>query len=141
MGSNLKKITFRSSWEKVVMQVLDTHPSVLGWMSELMPTRTLHESGIAYRNPFTGRQTLYVPDFFIVYVDKNGKQHKEVMEIKPLDEVPPMFGGLRTKVSKLKEARRIVNTAKFIAAVKHCAERGWFFRVSTEKDLFARRRA
>lgn len=140
MGSNLKKITYRSSWEHTVMTALDSHPSVIGWMSESLPTKTLHESGIAYRNPFTGRQTLYMPDFFVVYIDKNGKQHKEVIEIKPIDEVPPMFGGPRNKTSKLKEARRILNTAKFIAAVEHCAKRGWYFRIATEKDLFARRR-
>ena len=120
------------------MLVLDNHPSVLGWMSEEMPTRTLHESGIAYRNPFTGKQTLYIPDFFVVYIDRTGKQHAEVIEVKPSDEVPPMFGGPRGKLSKLKEARRILNTAKFVAAVQHCAKHGWVFRIATEKDMFKR---
>ena len=120
------------------MMFWDNHPSVIGWMSEEMPTRTLHESGIAYRNPFNGRQTMYIPDFFVVYIDRIGKQHVEVIEVKPSDEVPPMFGGPRSKLSKLKEARRILNTAKFVAAVEHCAKRGWFFRVATEKDMFKR---
>ena len=139
LGSNRDKITFRSSWEHTMMLTFDLSNSVLGWMSESLPTRTLHESGIAYQNPFTFRQTLYIPDFFVVYLDNKGKQHAEVIEIKPLDEVPPVFGGLRTKVSKLKEARRYVNLAKFVAAVKHCANHGWYFRVVTEKDLFRRR--
>jgi len=139
LGTNVRGIQFRSSWERTMMMVLDSHPSVLGWMSESLPTRTLHESGIAYRNPFTGRQTLYIPDFFVVYLDRLGKQHTEVIEIKPSDEVPPMFGGPKVRVSKLKEARRIINTAKFIAAVEHCVKHGWFFRVATEKDMFAHR--
>jgi hypothetical protein len=135
-----KSITFRSSWELTAMNFFDQNGSILGWMSESLPTKTLHESGIAYRNPFTNRQTIYVPDFFVVYVDKNNKQHAEVIEVKPLDEVPTMFGGPRGQMSKLKEARRILNAAKFIAAVQHCAKHGWFFRVMTEKDLFKRRK-
>lgn len=121
------------------MLLFDNHPSVLGWMNESLPTNRVHEgiSGIPYRNPFTGRWTIYVPDFFVIYLDKNNKQHAEVMEIKPFDEVPPAISGYKGKVSKLKEAKQILNTAKFAAAMEHCVKRGWHFRIATEKDLFA----
>jgi len=119
------------------MVFFDQHPSVLGWMSESLPTKTLHESGIAYLNPFTGRQTIYKPDFFVIYVDRDNKKHAEVIEIKPFDEVPPMISGYHAKtVTKLKEARQILNAAKFAAAAEHCIKRGWRFRVVTEKELF-----
>lgn len=139
IGTNVKNITYRSSWELSAMMVWDQNANVLFWMSESLPTKTRHESGVAYRNPFTGRQTIYLPDFFVIYIDKNGKKHAEVIEIKPSDEVPSMFGGPRGRLSQLKEARRIVNAAKFLAATKHCVERGWYFRIMTEKDMFARR--
>jgi len=137
LGTNITRIELKSSWERSFALFLDNSPSVLGWTYEALPTKTLHESGIAYLNPFTGRQTIYKPDFFVVYVDRNNRKHAEVIEIKPLDEVPPALGGTRTRtVTKLKEARQILNAAKFAAAVEHCAKRGWQFRVVTERELF-----
>ena len=57
----------RSSWEFVFMRMLDEHQGVEKWASESVQ--------IPYRDPLTGRQTIYVPDFFIMYNDKNGKKH------------------------------------------------------------------
>ena len=36
-----------------------------------------------------GKHTIYVPDFFIVYADKKGKQHAEVIEVKPKNQCTP----------------------------------------------------
>lgn len=136
-------IIFRSSWELTMMNYLDAHPCVLGWMSEGFPTNHAHRVkgngyGISYLNPFTRRWTFYKPDFFVIYIDpKTNKKHQEVIEIKPFDEVPPALTGFRGKVNKLKEAKQILNAAKYEAAIKFCAERGWFFRIMTEKELFA----
>lgn len=139
LGKNLNKITYKSSWELTCCLFFDNNPSVLGWMSESIPSNHVHEgiSGIPYRNPFTGRWTIYVPDFFVIYVDKHRKQHAEVMEIKPLQEVPPAMSGVGVRVSKLTEAKQILNAAKYAAAIAFCSQRGWYFRVVTEKDLFA----
>jgi hypothetical protein len=141
LAANIREITYRSSWELSAMMFFDNAPSILGWSSESIPTKTMHESGIAYLNPFTGRQSIYVPDFFVIYVDKNGKRHAEVIEIKPSDEVPPAMGGVRGRLTEQKEARRMLNLAKFTAAIEHCARRGWQFRVMTEKEMFRRRKA
>ena len=59
----------RSSWEFVFMRMLDEHPGVFNWASESVQ--------IPYRDPLTGKYTIYVPDFFVVYKDKNGKKHAE----------------------------------------------------------------
>ena len=59
--------TFRSSWEFAFMRFCDLNESVSKWASEAIK--------IPYRNPLSGKYTIYVPDFFIVYNDKNGKQH------------------------------------------------------------------
>ena len=68
----------RSSWEFVFMRMLDEHSGVEKWASESIQ--------IPYRDPLTGKYTIYVPDFFISYVDKNGKKHAEVVEVKPLNQ-------------------------------------------------------
>ena len=65
----------RSSWEFVFMRMLDEHQGVQNWASESIQ--------IPYRDPLTGKYTVYVPDFFVVYVDKNGNKHAEVIEVKP----------------------------------------------------------
>ena len=57
----LKVPTYRSSWEWSFMRFCDTNPSVQKWASEAIK--------IPYRDPLTGKQTVYVPDFFIQYVD------------------------------------------------------------------------
>ena len=69
---------YRSGWEHTFMRFCDTNPSVLQWASE-----AIH---INYKNPFTNRQTIYVPDFFVMFIDANGKTHGEIWEVKPNKE-------------------------------------------------------
>ena len=71
----LKTPTYRSSWEHAFMRLCDQHPNVAKWASESIK--------IPYRHPLTGKYTVYVPDFFVVYVDKNGAKHAELIEVKP----------------------------------------------------------
>ena len=71
----LKTPTYRSGWEHAFMRLCDEHPNVAKWASESIK--------IPYRHPFTGKYTIYVPDFFVVYVDKNGRKHAELIEVKP----------------------------------------------------------
>ena len=75
----LKTPTYRSSWEQAFMRLCDEHPNVAKWASESIK--------IPYRHPFTGKYTVYVPDFFIVYMDKNGRKHAEMIEVKPSDQM------------------------------------------------------
>ena len=56
----LKTPTYRSSWEQAFMRLCDEHPNVAKWASESIK--------IPYRHPFTGKYTVYVPDFFVVYI-------------------------------------------------------------------------
>ena len=116
--------TYRSSWEFAFMRFCDEHPSVSKWASEAVK--------IPYRNPFTGKHTIYVPDFFIVYADKRSKQHVELIEVKPANQA------IREKVgrSKINQAHFIVNQAKWEAARAYCKQKGIFFRVISENDIF-----
>jgi hypothetical protein len=115
---------FRSSWEQAFMTFLDTHPSILSWASESIR--------VPYRNPLTGKNTTYVPDFLIVYQDKNGTIHGEVIEIKPLKESNIVEA--KSRRDKLAVA---LNMAKWGAANIFCASKGLKFRVLTENQLFA----
>jgi hypothetical protein len=118
-----KQPYYRSSWELAMMNFCDNNPNIQQWASE-----ALH---INYRNPFTGKNTIYVPDFLIVYVDKDGRKHGEVVEIKPLKETM-----MESAKSKRDKAMVALNTYKWDAARKFCAAQGLTFRVVNESDIF-----
>lgn len=119
-----KRPLARSSWEFVFMRMLDEHPGVQSWASESVK--------IPYRDPLTGRHTIYVPDFFIVYNDKKGGKHAEVVEVKPANQT------LREKVGKSRynQEQYIKNMAKWEAATAWCRQQGVRFRVISEDDIF-----
>lgn len=116
-------IKYRSSWEFHAMNFFDLHEGIIQWASE-----SIH---IPYRNPFTGKNTIYVPDFFLIYCDKDGKQHAELVEIKPSKEM--MMENARSLRDKAAVA---LNQAKWSAANAFCKAHGIKFRIITEKDLF-----
>lgn len=119
-----KNPTYRSSWELQFMRFCDSHPSVQKWASEAI--------AIPYRCPITGRQTIYVPDFFIQYIDKNTTLHTELIEIKPQNQT------LREKVGRNKnnQIQYVKNVAKWRAAQTWCKAQGIKFRVVNEQDIF-----
>lgn len=116
--------TYRSSWEFAFMRFCDNHPNVNKWASEAIK--------IPYRNPFTGKYTIYVPDFFISYVDANGKSHAEVIEVKPLNHT------IKEKLgrSKSNQAHYVLNQAKWEAARAWCKQQNITFRIVSEEDIF-----
>ena len=120
-----KKVpTYRSSWEFAFMNFCDNNPAVTQWASESIQ--------IPYRDPLTGKYTIYVPDFFITYVDKNGAKHAEVVEVKPASQT------LLANVGKsvYNQQQYIKNMAKWEAATKWCKQQGIKFRVVNEEHIF-----
>lgn len=105
------------------MQFFDTSKGVLTWASEAI--------AIPYRNPLTGKITSYIPDFFVTYVNKDGKQFAEIIEVKPRSQTS--LTEAKTKNDKL---QAVVNTAKWQAAKAFCNQQGFGFRVITESDIF-----
>jgi len=114
---------YRSSWEHAFMRFADNHPSVINWASESIQ--------IPYRNPLTGKQSIYVPDFFIMYQNKTGSKRAELIEIKP--ESQTRLGAKTSQRDKLAIA---INHAKWEAAAKWCKLKGVQFRIVTEGDIF-----
>jgi hypothetical protein len=120
------KILYRSGWELAMMTFLDNHPSVIQWASESIR--------IPYVNPLTGRRSQYVPDFLVLYQDKNGKQHAELIEVKPKKEAM-----MENAKSKRDKAFLIINQAKWQAALLWCKKSGVSFRLITEDQLFVQK--
>lgn len=110
--------------------MFDTNPNILAWSSESVGIKYLHPFKLAqgHSNPVA----TYYPDYLIVYIDKNGKQHKEMIEVKPFKQTVMEAA----KGKKDKEAV-ILNTAKWEAARAYCRNVGLKFRIITEKDIFA----
>ena len=118
-----KMPTYRSSWEMTFMTFCDNNPAVLQWASEPFM--------ITYRNPLSGKNTIYIPDFMMVYIDAQQQKHAEVIEIKPLKETT-----LETAKSVRDKAAVILNMAKWTAARAFCQAHGMKFRIVTEHDIF-----
>lgn len=118
------KPRYRSGWELVFMQFCDNNDGVLKWASEAIK--------VPYRNPLTGKPTIYVPDFFVVYQNKNGQQIAEIVEIKPKKQ-----SLIESKKASARDRAVVaVNHAKWAAARAYCQRQGLNFRVITEEDLF-----
>lgn len=118
------KPRYRSGWELTFMMFADNNDKILQWASE-----SIH---IPYRNPLSGKQTIYVPDFFIVYQNKYGNKIAELIEIKPKKQTL-----IEEKVTNARDrAAVVVNHAKWAAANLWCKRNGISFRVITENDIF-----
>jgi len=114
---------YRSGWELAFMRFLDNNDSILQWASESI--------SIPYRNPITGKQSIYVPDFLITYRNRNNTMIAEVIEIKPKKQ-----SVIESKMKANERAVIAVNYAKWDAATKWCRKQGLLFRVITEDDMF-----
>jgi hypothetical protein len=114
---------YRSGWEHAFMRFLDNNDHVVNWASESIT--------IPYRNPVTGKQSMYVPDFLITYRNKSNQLIAELVEIKPKKQ-----SVIESKMSAREGAVVAVNYAKWDAATKWARRNGLTFRVITEDDMF-----
>lgn len=119
-----KNPVYRSSWERAFMSFCDNNPSIQQWASECVK--------IPYKDPLTGRHTVYVPDFLVHYIDANNKKHAEIIEIKPMNQT------LIEKVGKnpYNQAQWVKNQAKWESARAWARNHGLTFRVINETDIF-----
>lgn len=114
---------YRSGWEHAFMRFCDSNDNIIQWASESI--------SIPYRHPLTGKMTMYVPDFLVVYRDKTNQVRAEVIEIKPKKQ-----SVIESRASARDRAIVAVNYAKWDAAQKWCRRQGLGFRVVTEDDIF-----
>ena len=126
---NPGEIYYRSSWERTFMNYCDLREDIQSWQSE--------EKVVWYYDPVTKKKRRYFPDFIVNYKRKDGILVTEMIEVKPLKQVqgPPQNPKRKTKAWVNAVHTYITNQAKWEAATKYCEDRGWNFRLVTEKEL------
>jgi hypothetical protein len=117
------KPKYRSGWEMTFMMFLDNNDHVLQWASEGV--------SIPYRNPITGKQSMYVPDFIVTYRGRDNTMRAEMIEIKPKKQ-----SIIEERQSQRDRAQVAINYAKWAEAQKWCKRNGLNFRVITEDQIF-----
>lgn len=123
-----RKITYRSLWEKFVMEMLDKNPQIKEWNSEQVV--------IPYFSQADGRKRRYFMDFYLKTED--GSVY--LWEVKPEKETvmpqPPANMTLAKKKRYMQEMYTFsVNISKWKAAHKLCKSKGWGFKLITESAL------
>jgi len=122
------KVIYRSLWELKFMKYCDSNINILEWGSE--------EMYVWYRSPVDNRPHRYFPDFYIKAKESNGKIKKYIIEVKPKKQTAPPPKPKRQTKGYLREAFEYArNQAKWKAANEWCIDRGFEFKVLTEKEL------
>ena len=125
---NPTKVIYRSLWELKFMTYCDTNINILEWGSE--------EVYMWYRSPVDNRPHRYFPDFYIKVREKDGTIKKYIIEVKPQRQTKPPARPKRQTKGYLREAFEYAkNQAKWKAANEWCLDRGFEFKILTEKEL------
>ena len=114
---------YRSGWELTFMMFLDSNDNVMQWASESI--------SIPYRNPLTGKQSVYIPDFLVTYRGRNNTTVAELIEIKPKKQ-----SLIESKASDRDRAIVALNYAKWHQATLWCKKNGLTFRVINEDQIY-----
>ena len=122
------KVIYRSLWELKFMKYCDSNINILEWGSE--------EMYVWYRSPVDNKPHRYFPDFYIKARESNGQIKKYIIEVKPKKQTAPPAKPKRQTKGYLREAFEYArNQAKWKAANEWCIDRGFEFKVLTEKEL------
>jgi hypothetical protein len=124
-------IKYRSSWEHMFFKFMDFNDNIVKANSEGMV--------IPYQNPVTGKTSKYYMDAMME--TKGGKIW--LVEIKPYAQtIPPKPPRGNSKNPQKAEQNYIkaietyaINQAKWKATEILCEEKGWIFKIITEKEL------
>ena len=126
---------YLSSWEKYVFEYLDRNPNVIKWGSEVVvvPYMSMAKS----KDGITPKKARYMVDIYAEFIGKDGKKRIEIIEVKPLAQLSKPARGKKKESSFIQESLTYANNIeKWKAAAKYADERGWNFRIITERSLF-----
>jgi hypothetical protein len=127
-SGDVSNIICRSSWERHFANWCDRNPSIIRWSSE--------ETVIPYICPTDNKLHRYFIDFKIRVQHRDGSVSVYLIEIKPLKQTaPPAFPGRKTKKYLAESYGFLKNQAKWKAASEYAKDRGWHFKIITEKEL------
>ena len=125
---NFRNIIYRSLWELKFMKNCDSNRNILEWGSE--------EFFLPYRSPLDNKVHRYFPDFYIKVKESTGQIKKYIIEVKPKKqciEPKPQKKKTRTYIYEVRQYAQ--NQAKWKAAEEYCLDRGYEFKILTEKEL------
>jgi hypothetical protein len=107
----------------------DLNENVLAWGSENII--------VPYISPLDNKVHRYFVDNFILFVDRNHNKKKFLIEIKPSKQVsrPVASKGKKRTTILYEQKAWVVNQAKWEAAKKWSAKKGYEFIILTEKEL------
>lgn len=121
-------IVMRSSWETRFALWCDRNPAVVKWSSE--------ETIIPYRCQTDNKLHRYFVDFRVKVKQTDGSLKTYIIEIKPDAQTrPPEFPGRKTKKFMTESFTFIKNQSKWKAAEQWCLDRGYEFKILTEREL------
>lgn len=126
-AGDASNIIWRSTWERKVMDWLDQSESVVYWSSE--------ELVIRYYNPIDNKIHRYFPDFIVKVKRKDGTVMTHVLEVKPEYQTKEPVRKRKTQKFINEYVTYTINQSKWKAATEFCKDRGWEFRILTEKNL------
>ena len=113
-----------------MMTFLDDNPQVTKWSSE--------EVVIPYISPVDNRWHRYFIDFYVETTVGDTKKEM-LLEVKPHAQTQePQIPKRKTKRFITEVVTYGINQAKWKAAQEFCLDRGWEFKVVTEKDMFGK---
>lgn len=125
---NLDDIVWRSSWERAVMNWLDTHPSVIKWSSET--------TIVPYISPVDNRVHRYFLDFSAMIKGRDGKIQNYIIEVKPKKQTQPPKKQTRVTKRYLEEIKTYaINTSKWQAAQAFADKHNFKFQILTENEI------
>ena len=119
---NVQEIIYRSGYELKFMNWADLNEDVFEWSSESVV--------IPYRSPIDRRIHRYFVDF---YLKTRGGTY--LIEVKPSRFTKPPAPRKKTKKYLQEVAQWGINEAKWKSAQEFCEDRGWMFKIITEKEL------
>ena len=118
------RIVYRSLLERRFMLYCDRNEDIIAWASEEVP--------IKYYSPLDKRVHRYFPDFIV----KTSTGKKYIIEIKPYKQCfQPKPPKKKTKAFMRESFEYIKNQAKWKAARAYCEDKGFEFKIMTEKEL------
>lgn len=122
-----KKCVYRSGWERTIFKKFDENPNVVAWGAEPF--------ALPYLSPKDNKVHRYFPDILVV-ANNNGEEITTLIEIKPLKEtMPPTKRGKKKSRYLYECITYSVNQAKWKAAEALCKQKGWKFKVMTEREI------
>lgn len=144
LTKDVKKIQYKSSWERVFCNFCDKELNIITWGYEIIE--------IPYYSKLDNKTHRYIVDFILVLKDRSGNYKKYAVEIKPASQSAVLddHGNVKfpkpPKKNTTKELNKWIekysiiqrNSEKWDSAREWCKKNGFEFKVVTEGEMFGK---